>query len=433
MEQVVEQQIIRKLFLRLVPLLALLYIVSYIDRVNVSFAALTMNKQIGLTAYTYGLGAGMFFIGYCAFEIPSNLLMVRVGARRWIARILFSWGLLASATAFAQGPRSFLALRFILGIAEAGFFPAVIFYLSYWFPARYRARIISRFMLAMPLSLVVGAPVSTWLLQLNGLFGLHGWQWVYIVEGLPAVLLTIAVLTLLPDNPTKAKWLNESEKQWLLHELERDREKGGVKMTAGIVKAFTHPFTLALTFIYFAEISANLGLSMFLPQIIKAQGFSTTQIGFLAAIPYITGCAGMLAVGYSSDRFQERKWHLIACLMIVAIGLGGAAYLGNSVAAIAAISLATIGIFGAKGPGWAMPSEYLTGAGAAAGIAFINSVSNLGGFAGPYIVGWAKNITNSFSGGLYALGLMTFLAAVVTALCMHVGKPTSEAKAAASR
>lgn len=432
MEQVVESQIMRKLFLRLVPLLTLLYIISYIDRVNVSFAALTMNKQIGLSAYAYGLGAGIFFIGYCAFEIPSNLMLVRVGARRWIARILFTWGLCACAMAWVQGPKSFLTMRFILGVAEAGFFPGVILYLTYWFPARYRARIISRFMLSIPISLAVGAPVSTWLLQLDGLLGLHGWQWLYILEGVPAAVLPIAVLTLLPDNPTKASWLTEEEKDWLRQELEQDRERGSGKPTASIAKAFTNPIILALGFIYFADTGANLGLSMFLPQIIKAQGFSNLQTGFLSSIPYITGCVGMLTVGYLSDRYKERKWHLIACLMMIAIGLGTAGYLGNSVGAIVAISFATLGIMGAKGPFWPIPSAYLTGAGAAAGIALINSMGNLGGFAGPYMVGFAKRLTNSFSGGLYALALMTFLGAIVTIIAVRMDKATPAAEASGS-
>jgi len=427
MDQVVERQIMRKLFLRLVPLLTILYIISYIDRVNVSFSALTMNKQIGLNAYTYGLGAGIFFIGYCVFEIPSNLMLVRVGARMWIARILFTWGLCACAMAWVQGPKSFLTMRFILGVAEAGFFPGVILYLTYWFPARYRARIISRFMLSIPISLAAGAPLSTWLLQLDGLWGFHGWQWLYLLEGLPAVLLPIAVLMLLPDNPSKASWLSENERLWLKRELERDREKGSVaKPTASIAKVFTSPVMLALGFVYFADTGANLGLSMFLPQIITAQGFSTMQTGFLSSVPYITGCAGMLTIGYLSDRFKERKWHLIACLLTIAIGLGTAGFLGNSIGAIAAISFATIGIMGAKGPFWPIPSAYLTGAGAAAGIAFINSLGNLGGFAGPYMVGFAKRMTNSFSGGLYALAIMTFAGAIVTLIAVRI-RPKSSA------
>ncbi len=424
MDQVVEQQLMRRLFWRLVPLLTVLYIISFIDRVNISFAALTMNKQIGLSAYTYGLGAGIFFIGYCVFEIPSNLMLYRFGARRWIARILFTWGLCACAMAWVQGPKSFLTMRFILGVAEAGFFPGVILYLTYWFPARYRGRIISRFMLSIPISVAVGAPVSTWILQLNGFLGFQGWQWLYLLEGLPAILLPIAVLVLLPDNPSKASWLSPAEKLWLENELEHDREKGAVaKPTASVGKAFIRPVILALSFIYFVNFAANIGLTMFLPQIIKAQGFSTMQTGFLSSIPYLTGCAGMLLIGYSSDRFKERKWHLIVSLLLVAAGLGGAGLLVTSPVAIVALCLATIGIMGVKGPFWPIPSAYLTGAGAAAGIAFINSVGSLGGFCGPYMIGWAKRVTNSFSGGLYALAAMCVAGAIVTLIAVRVHQP----------
>ncbi len=295
MDPSIEQRIIRKLNLRLIPLLIALYVVSYIDRVNVSFAALTMNKDLGLDAYTYGWGAGIFFIGYCLFEIPSNLVLAHVGARKWIARILLTWGLAACGMAFIQGATSFLIMRFILGTAEAGYFPGVIFFLTYWFPARYRARIISRFMLAIPISLAVGAPVSTWILQqFDGVLGYHGWQWLFMLEGLPAVLLTFAVLKFLPDSPSKATWLNEGERQWLENELAGDRERIAVVPEAGILRAFANPIVWWFGFIYFAAVGANLGTSMFLPQMIQQQGYSTMQVGFLSAIPYLFGIVGML-------------------------------------------------------------------------------------------------------------------------------------------
>src|SRR5208283_1150914 len=284
MDQVVEKQIMRKLNLRLIPLLIFLYVIAYLNRVNVSFAALTMNKDLGLDPYYYGLGAGIFFFGYCLFEIPSNLILVHVGARKWIARILFTWGILACATAVVQGPKSFLTMRFLLGAAEAGYFPGVILYLTYWFPARYRARIISRFMLAIPISLAVGAPVSTWILQhLNGLMGLRGWQWLYLVEGVPAVLGAVAVLLWLPDSPVKASWLNQEEKDWIARELVIDAEKIDSVARPGIWEAFRNPVTWLFGFVYFAATGSNLGISMFLPQMIKAQGFTTTQTGFLSA------------------------------------------------------------------------------------------------------------------------------------------------------
>ncbi len=423
MENVIEKKVMRKLFFRLTPLLMFLYIIAYVDRVNVGFAALTMNKDIGIDAYTYGLGAGIFFLGYFIFEVPSNLILAKVGARKWIARIMFTWGLAASAMALVQGSTSFLALRFILGVAEAGFFPGVILYLTFWFPARYRARIISRFMLAIPLALAVGAPVSTWIMQLDGTLGLTGWQWLFLLEGLPAVFMPIAILTILPDNPSKAPWLSEDEKKWIERELATDREAVTVKKTeSSALKAFASPMLWAFCFIYLANVGTNYGISMFLPQIIKQQGFSTMQTGFIMSIPYIAGCIGMLAIGYSSDLFKERKWHLIGSLMITAVGLGVAGWLGSTVGAIAAICFGAIGIMGCKGPFWPLPSAYLSGAGAAAGIALINSVGNLGGFFGPYMIGLLKRETGTFESGLYFLGVIAFAGALLTLIAVKVAK-----------
>jgi len=423
MDDVLEKQVMRKLFFRLTPLLMFLFIVAYVDRVNVSFAALTMNKDIGIDVYTYGWGAGIFFFGYFILEITSNLMLAKVGARTWIARILFTWGLAACAMAWVQGGTSFLALRFLLGVAEAGFFPGVILYLTFWFPARYRARIISRFMLAIPVALAVGAPVSTWIMQLDGTLGFKGWQWLFLLEGLPAVVLPIAVLKLLPDNPSKAPWLNEKERLWLEKELASDREAVVVKKAeSSIAKVFANPIIWAFCFIYFANVCTNYGLSMFLPQIIKQQGFTTMETGFIMSIPYIAGCAGMLLIGYFSDRFKERKWHLIGSLMITAVGLGLAGWLGSTIGAIAAICFGAVGIMGCKGPFWPLPSAYLTGAGAAAGIALINSVGNLGGFVGPYMLGWTKQATGTFSSGLYVLGAIAFAGALLTYVTVKVIK-----------
>jgi ACS family tartrate transporter-like MFS transporter len=417
---VTEKLVMRKISLRLIPLLVTLYIISYIDRVNVGFAALTMNKDIGLTTSVFGWGAGIFFIGYCLFEVPSNMMMVRVGARRWIARILFTWGLLATAMALVQGPTSFLVMRFLLGVAEAGFFPAVVLYLTYWFPARYRARVISTFMLSIPIALAIGAPLSTLIMEMNGIWGLKGWQWLFILEGIPGIFLTVVTLKLLTDSPKMAKWLSEDEKAWLKHEIALD-EAARPPMTStadgsAVLSVLKHPAILALSFVYFCATATNLGVSLFLPQIIKQQGFTNIQTGLLAATPYIVGCVGMLAIGWMSDRFKERKKFLAATMFIAALGLGAAGWLGSSIGAIAAICFATIGILGCKGPFWPLPSRYLTGASAAAGIAFINSVGNLGGFFGPSIVGAVKDYTNTFSSGLYALAGMAFVAALATVI-----------------
>ena len=435
MDQAVEERVMRRLFMRLTPFLLLLYIIAYIDRVNVSFAALTMNKDIGLDPYTFGLGAGIFFIGYFIFEVPSNLILARVGASRWIARILFTWGLVASAMAWVQGSKSFLVMRFLLGVAEAGFFPGVILYLTYWFPARYRARIISRFMLAIPLALGVGAPVSTWIMHLDGLLGFKGWQWLFLIEGLPPLFLSFAVWYLLPNGPRDAMWLTDEEKRWLEHELQSDRELVAVeKAESSVWRIFTNPVVWAFSFIYFGSTTTNYGLSMFLPQIIKQQGFSTMQTGLIMSIPYVAGCIGMLVIGYLSDRNKERKWHLIGSLLLIALGLGAAGALGNTIGAIVAICFAAVGIMGCKGPFWPLPSAYLSGAGAAAGIAWINSLGNLGGFFGPWVVGLAKQLTNNFSSGLYALASVAVASAIVTFITVKVRKEAQaagDAKAAA--
>jgi ACS family tartrate transporter-like MFS transporter len=406
MAQTYEQQTMRKVFWRLLPLLMVLYVISYLDRINVSFAALTMNKDLGLTATAYGWGAGIFFLGYFIFEVPSNLIMVRVGARRWIARILFTWGLISSSMMFVAGAKSFLVMRFLLGVAEAGFFPGVILYLTYWFPSRYRARIVAAFMVSIPLSLAVGAPLSTAIMELDGLMGLKGWQVLFLLEGLPAVVMTFATLAFLPDRPATAKWLSAEEKAWLEAELERERKALPVSKTSYLREMLTHPAVLALSFVYFAATGANLGLSFFMPQIIKQQGFSTLQVGLITSIPYVCGCIGMLAIGHLSDRLNERRGFLIGTLLLAAIGLAGAGWFGNSHWSIAFFCLAAVGILGCKGPFWTLPTAYLSGTAAAGGIALINAIGNLGGFAGPYMVGWLKDATHSFTAGLYGLAIL---------------------------
>lgn len=415
MEIINEKQVMGKIFWRLVPLLMALYVLSYIDRINVGFAALTMNKDLGLSAYVFGWGAGIFFLGYCMFEVPSNLMLARVGARRWIARILFTWGLLSAGMAFVQGPTSFIVMRFLLGAAEAGFFPGVVLYLTYWFPARYRARIIAAFMLSIPLSIAVGAPLSTWILQMDGLYGLKGWQWLFIIEGVPAVLATWAVLRYLTERPEAASWLSSKEKGWLEEQLAADREMAGTtQQSSSLRTVFTNPAILALSFVYFCGTAANVGLSSFLPQMIKQHGYSNLQVGFLTSLPYIVGCIGMLVIGYWSDRTKERRLFLVATMLMAAAGLYLAAAFGGSIWSILSLALAAVGILGLKGPFWPLPAAYLSGTAMAGGIAFINSVGNLGGFVGPYAVGWIKEASGSFTGGLYALAGISVTAAIAT-------------------
>lgn len=420
MEQINEKQLISKVSLRLVPFVMALYILSYIDRVNVGFAALTMNKAIGLDAAAYGFGAGVFFWGYVLCEVPSNVILHKVGARKWIARILLTWGIVSTGMAFVQGPYSFYVMRFLLGAAEAGFFPGVILYLTYWFPARYRAQIIARFMIAIPLALAIGAPLSMLIMQLDGTFGFQGWQWMFIVEGIPAVLAPIAVWKLMPNNPNEAEWLTDAEKQWLTNEVSSDVENLAHKKTETTAGALTNPILWVFGLMYMGTNATNLGLSMFLPQIIKESGFSMVQTGFIMSIPYIVGCLGMLAIGYSSDRYKERKWHTAGALFLAGLGLAVAGYAGSSVIAIAALAFAAVGFLGAKSPLFALASGQMSGTGAAAGIALINSIGNLGGFIGPWSVGLTKNMTGTFSGGLYGLALIGFSAAVLTVIVVRV-------------
>jgi len=428
MTQELEIRTVRTVFLRLMPLLMACYLLAYLDRINIGFAAVTMNRDLSLDAYHYGLGAGLFFWGYFFFEVPSNLMLARFGARRWIARIMVTWGLVSIGTAFIHGWVGFLVLRFILGVAEAGLFPGVILYLTYWFPAAYRARIIAAFMVAIPLSLAVGSPISTAILAMSGLAGFKGWQWLFLIEGAPTILLAVIVLWVLPDRPRDARWLADDQKRWLEETL--DKEQKAVEATHGMSfwRTFIDPRVLGLSFIYFANLTTNLGLAFFLPQMIKEMGFGTWQSGLVTSIPYVIGAIGALLWGYFSDRYNERRISLFLALMVSAVGLAGAAFLGNTLAAVTWMSVAAIGIYGAKAPFWPLPSMFLTGSAAAGGIALINSVGNLGGFAGPYIMGWVKDATGSFKAGLYVLAGFGIAAAVVTLMVVKAAPRPAESR-----
>ncbi|HVJ55419.1 MAG TPA: MFS transporter [Aliidongia sp.] len=418
--------VIRRIFLRLVPLLFIAYVTAYLDRVNIGFAALTMNKDIGLSATSYGLGAGMFFIGYFFFEIPSNLLLERFGARRWIARIMVTWGLLSMAMVFVTGPASFLTLRFLIGFAEAGFFPGVILYLTYWFPQAYRARIIAAFMIAIPASLALGAPVSTSILQIGNVAGLSSWQWLFLLEGIPPLVLAVIVLFCLPDRPRNAKWLSDEERGWLEATLEREGRAVEAEHGMTLRRIFTEPRVFALAFIYFADTTANLGLAFFLPQILNALGLTLTETGLFTALPYVVGTIGTLAWGYVSDRMNERRVNLTVALTVAAIGLIGAGLWSHSLIAVAFMSFAAIGIYGAKAPFWPLPSMLLSGTAAAGGIALINALGNLGGFVGPYMVGWIKDETQSFEAGLYMLAAWCLAGAFLTLVVVRPRERAAE-------
>ncbi len=399
---------------RLLPLIIVSYLVAYIDRTNVAFAALTMNKDLAISSYVYGLGAGIFFVGYALFEVPSNMILERVGARRWIARIMITWSIISALMALTTGPVSFLVLRFLLGVAEAGFFPGILFYLSTWYPARYRGRVISALFLAVPVSNAVASVVSGAILNMDGMLGVKGWQWLFVIEAVPAFLLAFVVLKTLTDRPAVATWLDADQRQWLEDELQSERRKVESAGRLSLVQSLTDPRVLALAAIYFMSVCASYGIVFFLPQIVKGFGLSNLMTGAVAAIPYTIGVLGLFAWGWSSDHHHERRWHLIAASIVAAVGLTGAAWFGQSYWAIAAMSVATIGLYGSRPCFWPMPSLFLTGAGAAAGIALINSLGNLGGYVGPFIVGWIKSSTNSFEMGLYFLAGCALASAVIT-------------------
>ena len=414
MTRTVEQSAMRKVYLRVLPFAILTYFFCYLDRINVGFAALTMNKDLGLDPATYGMAAGAFFWGYVLLEVPSNIILEKLGARMWIARIMITWGIISGATALARGPISFTAIRFLLGLAEAGLFPGFVLYFTYWFPDVHRARINSGFTLALPIAVASGAPVSTALLGLNGLFGLRGWQCMYIFEAIPTVLIGIATFFYLTDRPSQAHWLTTEERDWLegtlAHETRTIESRHGI----GILRSFFDPKVMLLSLNYLGIVTASLGLLLFLPQIIKQLGVSNMQVGWVTMIPYIAGAISMVVCGWISDRIGDRRWSLFATCVIACVGLVIAGLTIGTWWALAGIVIAAIGLYGTKGPFWSMPTMFLTGTAAAAGLAWINSLGNLGGFFGPSIVGWAKQLTGSFAGGLYALALCALISSVVS-------------------
>jgi MFS transporter, ACS family, tartrate transporter len=423
----IETRTLARVTARLVPFLVLCYFVAYLDRVNVGFAALQMNKDLGLSSSAFGFGAGIFFIAYFFFEVPSNLLLEKFGARRWIARIMFTWGILAAAMAFipniarATGVSPeyvFYGLRILLGVAEAGFFPGIIFLLTLWFPGVYRARVIGYFMAAIPLSTVIGAPISGALLGLDGLNGMAGWQWMYLIEALPALLLSVAVLLYLTDRPADATWLKKEERDWLVNRQAQERQQREAVRKFSVREALLNPRVLAIALIYFGANATNYGLSFFLPQIVKAFGLSNLQTGFVTSLPYVVGVISMLVWGRRSDRKLERKWHVAIAMAVAAGGIAASAALSDPVLKMIALSIAGFGIFGCLPVIWTLPTAFLSGAAAAGGIAIVNSLGNLAGFFGPYAMGWIRDSTGSFGAGLLCLA-GAGLVSVATVLLLH--------------
>ncbi|HEY7671832.1 MAG TPA: MFS transporter [Gammaproteobacteria bacterium] len=395
---------------RLLPFLLLLYIVAWLDRVNVGFAALQMNEDLGFSAAVYGFGAGVFFAGYALCEIPSNLLLVRFGARRWIARIMITWGILAVAMMFVKGPLSFYLVRFLLGVAEAGFLPGILYYLSDWFPSRERARAVSWFMVAIPVATVIGAPVSGLLLELDGALGLDGWQWLFLVEGVPAVVLGIVVLGYLTDRPEQAHWLEAREREWLSARIRAEHSAAHTRHGVGLRQALLHPTVWLLGLVIFTCQSGSYGLTLWVPQIVQSlSGLSDLEVSMISALPYAAAAVGMILIGRSSDRSGERFMHVAVPSFVAAVGFSTSAFLSSPVPAIIALSVAAVGDLGTRGPFWSLPTRFLTGSAAAGGIALINTLGSLGGFVGPYAVGLVLDASGSFAGGLL------FLAALLAA------------------
>ena len=426
----IEQRTVHRIAWRIVPFVMVLYFVAFVDRVNIGFAALTMNRDVGLSASAYGFGAGIFFLGYFLFEVPSNLILERVGARLWIARVMFTWGLISGAMALVRGPVGFYVLRFLLGAAEAGVFPGIILYLSYWFPARHRAGVTALFMAAAPVSTALGSPVSAALLEMNGVLGLRGWQWLFILEAIPALILGVVVLFYLTDRPALARWLPEDERTWLVSTMDAEVAARSGHASHSPWRGLLDPRVLALSLVYFGTSAGLYTLGIWAPQIIKQLGVSSMTVGLLNMVPPTISVVAMVIWARHSDRTLERSWHVVGPCLLASGGLVMAGSSATLVSLVLALTFVNIGISCAKPPLWSLPTVFLSGPAAAAGIATINSIGNLGGFVGPSIIGWIKQRTGSFTGGLYVVaGFLLVSAAVILLLARRAGRPAAAAMA----
>lgn len=411
-----EQQtrVLHKAAWRLIPLLALAYFFNYLDRTSVGYAALQMTEDLGLTATQFGLGAGIMFFGYCLCEVPSNLAMYRYGARLWMARIMITWGLAAAATALVVGPNSFYVVRLILGIAEAGFFPGVIFFLTLWFPAQYRTRVLAWFTVATPISFLVGGPLSVWLLQMHGILGLAGWQWMFLIEGIPACILGLVTLKVLTNTPAQAKWLSDDERELLNGMLAQEQSKG--QHSHGFKAALKDPRVWILSSITFSFTLGSYGIGIWLPQMLKAHGVEVSMIGWVAAIPYFFATIGLLIWAKHVDRTGKGIFNLTLAMLLAGLALVVALQMDALVPALIGITLALVGTIAGKTIFYTLPGKFLRGQAAAGGIALINSIGAFGGFVGPYLMGFLKDYTGSFTAGLMVMGCIMFFAAGMVTL-----------------
>lgn len=413
-ERLWEEAVVARVTLRLVPFLCLTYFVGFLDRVNVGFAALSMNSDLGLTATMFGFGTGVFFLGYVLFEVPSNLALRRFGARRWLGQIMIAWGLCSGATAFVWNDWSFYLVRFLLGAAEAGFLPGVILYLTYWIPEEQRGRIIGMFMVAIAFSGLVGAPLSGLLFKLDGIADLAGWQWMFLVEALPAVLLGVVALRFLTDRPAAAAWLSTPQRDWLRARMDREEAERAALFQWSLARTFASGKVWALGSVNFGLLVGLYTINFWMPQIIQDAGFRNTMtIGLIAALPALAGACGMIVWTRHSDRCGERTWHLVIAIFVAISGFAAAALARDSVTSIAFLVAAALGVYAALPLFWTLPTSFLSGAGMAAGLALINSISNLGGYVGPQLMGYLKDRTASFAAAFGFISLLLFATAIV--------------------
>jgi MFS transporter, ACS family, tartrate transporter len=411
-----ERRVMARVTRRFIPLAFICYVVAYLDRVNVGFVAGELQHDLGLSATAYGVAAGLFFLGYCLFEVPSNLILERVGARRWIARIMITWGVVAMATTFVRGAASFMAARVVLGVAEAGFFPGMILFFTYWFPASERARTGALFMMASPVAVIVGAPLSTWVLRLDGLGGLRGWQWLFLIEGLPAVVLGVVVLAALTDRPHQAAWLPPHEREWLARRMDADRAPLSAARHGSIAAHLSDARLWLLCAVFFLNSIVNYGMFLWLPKLLAdvthLEGFTLSAV---TALPFAVALAAMVLVGRASDRARERRRFVAACALATAAGLLVAiAFQRQTWTLVLGFTIAQMALRSLAGVFWALPPERLGAAAAATGIAAINAVGGIGGFVGPALVGALRDATGGYTGGLLVLtGVLVIEAALV--------------------
>lgn len=417
----------RKIGLRVIPFVMISMFVSYVDRVNVGFAALQMNKDLDFSATIFGWGVSAFFVSLCLFEVPSNMMMRRVGARLWFSRIMITWGLISGATAFIVGIKSFVAMRFLLGAAEAGFFPGVILYLTDWFPREHRAKAMSFFIMALPVANFIGSPISGALLGTEGWHGLHGWQWLFIMEAAPAVVLGLLTLVWLPSTPREAAWLSPAERDWLEDALAAERNEPALIATHSPWTTMLHPRVLALALIYSGSVGAAYALSYWQPQILKQFGLTNLQTGFVNAVPFGFAAVAMVLWARRSDKKSERVWHTAAPLMVSIVGLLACMMLSTLVPTLVALTITLIGIYAVKAPMFALTAESLSAAASPVGIAQVCAIGNIASLVCPLLVGWIRDLTGHFSMGLIPMAVLAALATVTT---LVIGRGQTAARAA---